>query len=163
MRGDRRDLHQTGDSARSQLRDRLYKMNIVATLGSAVSESKLVGDVAENYVVVHRVRPFAWSIFKPYFYGRFVKHGDKVVLEGIFSVAFFAKMTFFALLALLALFELVHFFGQRTTIGAESTIPSFLYPIGMAAALLSFLFISKQIFSSDVEWISVEIEKALAT
>jgi hypothetical protein len=152
----------SGDTAVTRLRNRVNKLDIATSISSSVSESKLVGEVADHSVVLHRVRPFVWNLFKPHFYGNFQKDGDHVVLDGIFSVSSAAKIIFSAFLVVLALAELVFLFGTPDGTQAQIPIPSSVFVLGIAAALIGFLLISKWFFKSDVQWITDEIKKALA-
>src|SRR5450755_489355 len=99
------------EEATKRLRSRIHKMDIVTTLASSVPESKLAGEVSDNSVALNRVRPFFWNLFKPHFYGRFVKSGGRVALEGAFTVSVFAKVIFFAFLTILTISEIVFKIG----------------------------------------------------
>lgn len=90
-----------------------------------------------------------------------MKSGDRVALEGLFTVSIFAKVICFVLLTVLVISEIVFLFGAPTATQAQFEFPAILFPPAMALALLSFIYISKWIFGSDVRWLSDEIEKAL--
>jgi hypothetical protein len=128
---------------------------------STVEHSILVGRVAKESVILHRARPGFVYPLKPYFRGRFFVKNGKPILEGTFGMSPFVK-TGFSL-----------FFGFLIFCGAAAARSIFVlhdksaepFLIAFPCMLLlsiSFIWIGKFWSRKDVEWISDQINKALA-
>jgi hypothetical protein len=107
----------------TNLSRRVNKMDVVTAISSSVPESQLSGSVAENSVVLHRVRPFVWNLFKPHFHGSFKKEGGRVVLGGVYTMTGAAKLIFSAFFIILAIVEVVVLFGLLMLLSRR-----YLYP-----------------------------------
>jgi hypothetical protein len=130
-------------------------------IASDVRDSTLVGRVAANHVVLHRVRPFLSNVYKPYFYGRFVTENNKAVLKGQFTMSLFTRLVGKFMLVFIAALEaisILNFIGSKNI--------SDLYPIGyiFGIAVLGLVgqILLKEWSRKDVEWISKEINSALS-
>jgi hypothetical protein len=80
-------------------------------LTGIVTDLAIAIEVSPYSVVLHCTRPFYWSPFKPYFYGKFVEKDGQVVLQGAFGMSEFAKSIVFILFVILAVVEGVVIFG----------------------------------------------------
>jgi hypothetical protein len=128
------------------------------SLFSAVAHEAAVGTVKETRVSLQRVIPMVGNSFKPFFIGRFVASGDKVVLRGSFTIHRFTKLfmtVWFGGLALMTLSMLA------AGLHSPSIWVGILFAIGMMGAGLGLVRIGQWFSRRDPAWLSAVIGVAL--
>jgi hypothetical protein len=146
------------DEAIDRLSKKAHKQTLKMRIASDVEQSTLVGSVTKKAVALHRVQPFVGNMFKPHFYGEFKSKDGRALLEGRFTMAPFAKFTvcgFFLCIAFAELFMLPLMFSPSSHL-------LFVFPLGIAALLLGFVYFGKWVGRDDPRWISKAVSDCLS-
>jgi hypothetical protein len=156
------NTHLSAQAAKESIK-RLVNTAEDDNLASIFGKIYLRGKVQDDEVILYRARPLSGHYFYTLiFYGKFVEHGDKLVLEGIFSMSRFVKGVFAIFAAVFVLLETFLLFAAVTS--ASPLLPKLILLLFLpfAGVLISGAHLSfKSVFRSDVGRISATIEKAL--
>ena len=130
---------------------------------SILGKSHLGGSIEQDRVMLYRVRLLSGNYFyRPIFYGKFIEHEGKLVVEGVLCTSPFIKLVFAVSGGAFVLCESLFVVAAITS--ESPLVPKIFFllffPIVAVLVILAHLGF-KRLFRKDVEWISATIVKAL--
>lgn len=126
---------------------------------SAMTKEIAVGKVSVESVSLQRVIPMVGNSFKPYFAGKFVEDGDRVLLRGTFTMSRSSKVFMSIWFGFTALWTVLAFMAL-----AAGTAPTWWFPfagLAMLGAGVGMVKAGKWFSRNDTAWLSCVIEEAL--
>jgi hypothetical protein len=145
------------DNALQALTVATTRQNPMIMIGSLVDKQSLVGRVSKDEVVLYWIRPLFGNVYKPVFYGKFVKDGESTALEGIFTMSPFSKLfhvVFFTVAGIMEFMMVLIFLGDPSQRG--NPLDLLIVPAFFAI----FLFV-KRISRIDIPRITEAVNRAL--
>ena len=150
----------------SKLKNISQRNNLAIMWLSAVSSSRIIGNVSEEKVVLYRARPWIKLYFNPYFFGKFSHDGGHIYLEGKFTMSKYAKtiiiFAFIFLCLFIALLILMSLIGPDSPDYSRAQLfIMILVALIMAALIIGMILLVKRWTKKDVELMSTVISKEL--
>lgn len=139
------------------------------TIFSNLFRVTVVGKVQQDSVRLQRAIPFLGSIFKPFFFGKFINREGAVVLNGKFAIHFFEKlfMTVWIGFALAwTMFSCLLAIGWLFNPNRNVDDPSYWFPfMGVAFVIVGRYFVKFcwWLSSGDIKYLSRVIQDSLSS